>query len=213
MAEIKLDTPLQYIKGVGPKRAEVLAKVGMHEAKDLLYYLPRHYLDRTNVIPINNLKANESATIIGVVKAHGVLYGKRRRYEVILEDKTGCISLLWFHSINYWEKLFKKGQIFACSGMVSLYTGLQMIHPDLERLEDESDQMIHAGRIIPVYPQKAEFNNVGLNSKSIRRLTSFIFSNLSEEIEDHLPGNECREHNLYTLNEALKNIHFKLIIC
>ena len=80
MADIRLNSPLQYIKGVGPRRAELLAKFGMREVRDILFYFPRHYLDRTNIVPVAKLKQDEPATIIGVVKAHGVLHGKRKRY-------------------------------------------------------------------------------------------------------------------------------------
>ena len=82
MADLRLNSPLQYVKGVGPKRAEAFAKHGFGSVRDIMFYFPRRYLDRTNVIPIAQLKPNESATIIGTVKAHGLLYGKRRRYEV-----------------------------------------------------------------------------------------------------------------------------------
>jgi len=208
MAEIKLSTPLQFIKGVGPRRAEVLTKNGMEVVSDLLNYYPRNYLDRTNVIPIGQLKVDQTATIIGTVKACGVLHGRRRRYEVILDDETGAVALIWFQGVRYWERLFKKGQIFAATGVLSWFMGLQMVHPDLERLEKDSDKMVHAGRIIPVYPQTAELGKVGLNSKSIRRLTSFIFDNLTERITDHVPENEYLKLKLPSRHDAIVKIHY-----
>jgi len=206
--DIKLNSPLQYIKGVGPKRAEILRELGFKEVQDILFYFPRHYLDRTNIIPVSQLIPNQSVTIIGTVKAHGILFGRKRRYEVILEDDSGAVTLVWFHGLKFWERLFKKGQIFAATGIVTYYMGMQMVHPDLERLEDESDKMIHAGRIIPVYPQTAELNKVGLNSKSIRKLTTFLFEHLKEPIPDYLPDIECRINNLPSLNQAVLKIHY-----
>jgi ATP-dependent DNA helicase RecG len=208
VSELKLNSPLQFVKGVGPKKSQVLAGQGFTEVKDILYYFPRHYLDRTSVTPIGELKIDESATIIGRVKAHGLLYGRKRRYEVMLEDDSGAINLVWFHGINFWSKLFKKNQLFAATGYVKTYMGLQMIHPDLERLEDETDTMIHAGRIIPVYPQTAEFNKVGLNSKSMRRITTFIFENLTEKLSDHLPKDVCKSNNFLDLHSAVSQIHY-----
>ncbi|MCK4574413.1 MAG: ATP-dependent DNA helicase RecG, partial [candidate division Zixibacteria bacterium] len=205
---MKLDSPLQFVKGVGPRKAEVLAKSGLETVSDMLRYFPRHYLDRTSVVSIGELKVDQSATIIGQVKAHGVLHGKHRRYEVLLDDGTGAIALLWFRGVRYWERLFKKGQIFAATGVVTSFQGLQMIHPDLERLEDDSGTMIHAGRIIPVYPQTAELNKVGLNSKGIRRVTSFIFENLKETISDPLPATECKARQLMPLHDAVKAVHY-----
>jgi len=209
VAQIRLDSPLQYVKGVGPRKAEVLAQHGLNEVRDLLFYFPRAYLDRTNIVPIARVKLDQSVTIVGRVKAHGALYGRRRKmYEVILEDGTGAITLRWFHGLRYWERLFKKGQKFAVTGVVGYYTGYQMVHPEMERLEEDSDQMIHAGRIIPVYPQTANLSKVGLNSRGIRRLTTFIFDNLTDRIEDALPTMERRRLNLPALHDAVAKIHY-----
>jgi len=208
VSEIRLNTPLQYLKGVGPRRAQVLSSVGINEVRDLLYYFPRHYLDRSNIVPIAKLRPNESATIIGTVMAHGMLHGKRKRYEVILQDETAAVSLIWFQGVRFWERLFKKGQKFAATGNISFFMGLQMIHPDLERLEEDSDKMIHAGRIIPVYPQTAELNKVALNSKGIRRLTTLIFDQLTERLPEHLPPDIRDSMHLSALHEAVQHIHY-----
>jgi ATP-dependent DNA helicase RecG len=115
---------------------------------------------------------------------------------------------MWFAGVKFWERMFKKGQIFAATGTVSYFMGYQIVHPDLERLEDDSSQMVHGGRIIPVYPQTAELSKVGLNSKSIRRVTSFVFEHLTEQIRDLLPA-QVREHSqLVDLHTAIQKIHF-----
>ncbi len=208
MSELKLNSPLQYVKGVGPKKAEFLQTLGFQTVNDILFFFPRSYLDRTSVTDIAKLSPDTYVTIIGKVKSHGLLYGRKKRYEVILEDATGAITLTWFHGIRYWEKLFKKNQIFACSGLVGSYFGMQMVHPDMERLEDESDTMIHSGRIIPVYPQTAELSKAGLNSKMMRRITTYIFENLTENIKDFLPKKVIHSTKLLSLNNSLKTIHY-----
>jgi len=208
MPDLKLNSPLQFIKGVGPRKAEVLARHGFRTVQDLLFYYPRLYLDRTNVVPIAQLKIDESATIIGEVKAHGVLYGRRKRYEVILEDDTGAVALMWFQGVKYWERMFKKGQIFAATGPVSYFMGMQMVHPDLERLDSDSDRMVHAGRIIPVYPQTAELTKAGLNSKSLRQMTTLIFNSLTETLPDYVPKEEYGKYDLPSLHEAIAGIHY-----
>ncbi len=208
MAELKLDSPLQYLKGVGPQKAAAFEKAGLSTVQDLLFYLPRAYLDRTSVTPIRDVKVDQSATIVGQVKAHGMLHGKRRRYEVILQDDTGAIPLLWFQGLRFWERLFKKGMWFAATGTVSYFQGYQMVHPDLERLGDEGDQMIHAGRIIPVYPQTAELIKAGLSSKTIRRLTTFVLENLKDRIEDPLPVSEAERFALPDRHKAICKIHY-----
>lgn len=208
MPDVKLDSPLQYLKGVGPRKAEVLAQHDMTSVRDLLMYYPRNYLDRTNVVPMNRLQINQSATVIGEVKAHGVLHGRKRRYEVIIQDDTAAITLLFFQGLRYWERLFKKGQVFAATARVTFFNGLQMIHPDLERLDDDSDEMVHAGRIIPVYPQTAELTKAGLSSKSIRKLTHFVFEHLQERIADFLPEGVRREMGMVDLDTAVRWSHY-----
>ncbi|MBD3403954.1 DEAD/DEAH box helicase, partial [candidate division GN15 bacterium] len=208
MAEITLSSPLQYLKGVGPRKATVLSQFGMATVRDLLFYFPRRYLDRTNVSPINSLQMNQTATIIGEVKAHGILRGRKTRYEVLLQDETAAISLTFFQGVRYWQRLFKKGQVFAATGRVTFFQGLQMVHPDLERLDDDSDQMVHAGRIIPVYPQTAELSKVGLSSKGLRKLTSIIFEGLAERLDDPMPEDVKRQLHLIELHDAVAITHY-----
>ncbi|HOD67727.1 MAG TPA: ATP-dependent DNA helicase RecG [candidate division Zixibacteria bacterium] len=208
MAELKLDSPLQFVKGVGPRKAEVLAQHGLTTVRDLLSYLPRSYLDRTSITAIKDVKVDQPATVVGQVKAHGMLHGKRRRYEVILQDETGALPLVFFQGLRYWERLFKKGQWFAATGTVGYFQGYQMVHPDLERLEDEGDQMIHAGRIVPVYPQTTELIRAGLGSKGIRRLTTFVLANLAERIDDPVPSEETARCGLPARHEAIAKIHY-----
>lgn len=208
MPDLTLQSPLQYLKGVGPRKAEILAVHGMATVRDLLFYFPRNYLDRSNVVPINRLQVNQTATIIGEVKAHGILYGRKKRYEVILQDDTAAIALLFFGGLKYWERLFKKGQWFAASGTVGFFQGYQLVHPDLERLDSDSDKMIHAGRIIPVYPQTAELTKAGLSSKTIRRLTSHIFETLSDTLPDPLPEAERKARRLIPLHQAVATVHY-----
>ncbi|MEW5994166.1 MAG: ATP-dependent DNA helicase RecG [Candidatus Zixiibacteriota bacterium] len=208
MAGIRLDSPLQYVKGVGPGRADVLAQQGLKTVKDLLFYFPRSYLDRSNIVPIANVKLDRTATIVGRVKAHGILKGRKQRYEVILGDDTGAISLVWFRALRYWQTRIQKGQRWAATGPVTYFMGYQMIHPELEPLEEESDQMIHAGRIIPVYPQTSALNRMGLTSRGIRRLTSYIFEHLEERFDDPLPPDVRQKLTLPELHDALTKIHY-----
>jgi len=208
MSDLKLNSPLQYVKGVGPKKAAALGKLGIQTVSDLLYYFPRTYLDRTNVIPIAKVQVNETATVIGVVRAHGMLFGKRKRYEVMLEDNSGALMLLWFAGIRFFERLFLKGQVYAATGQVGYFQGLQIIHPELERLDDETDKLVHSGRIIPVYPQTAELSKLGLNSRGIRTLTTSIFENLKETIPDALPESERNRYQLLKLDDAVRHIHY-----
>ncbi|MEW5795491.1 MAG: ATP-dependent DNA helicase RecG [Candidatus Zixiibacteriota bacterium] len=208
VAELKLNSPLQYVKGVGPKKAAVLARHGLNTVEDILYYFPRQYLDRSNIVRIADLKIDQPATILGEVKAHGILQGRRTRYEVILGDQSGHVSLIWFAGIRFWERMFKKGMKIAATGTPSYFQGLQIIHPDLERLDDFSDQLVHAGRIIPVYPQTAELSQVGLSSRGMRTVTTFIFDNLKEKLDEYLPESVRGQQQLLPRHVAVTNTHY-----
>ncbi|MEE8576522.1 MAG: DEAD/DEAH box helicase, partial [candidate division Zixibacteria bacterium] len=208
MSAIKLDSPLQYLKGVGPRKAEVLAENGMLSVRDLLRYFPRRYLDRTTITAINQLQVDQITTVIGQVKAHGLLKGRKRRYEVILQDETSPLTLTFFGGLKFWPRFFEKGQVLAVTGRVNVYQGFQMVHPDLERLDEESDKMVHAGRIIPIYPQTAELTKAGLSSKMFRRLTTLVFDQLSEQLSDPLPASVVRNLKLVTLHAAIESYHY-----
>ena len=209
MSEIALNSPLQFVKGVGPRRAEALASHGLNTVRDLLFYFPRNYLDRTTVLPIGQLRIDQSATIIGHVRAHGQLPGRKgKRYEVILGDSTGDITLVFFEGAQFWRSYFQKGMVIAATGQVKYYHTKQIVHPDLERLETDSDKMIHAGRIIPVYPQTADLTKIGLSSRSFRSLTTKIFDILTETIPDYLPDSVRAEYGFPAMHDAVKSMHY-----
>lgn len=209
MPELTLNSPLQYLKGVGPRKGAALADYGLHTVHDLLGYLPRRYLDRRSIPKISQLRIGETATIIGTVRAHGLLYGRKKRYEVILsDDSEHHITLVWFAGLKFFAKAFKKGQLLAATGTVAFYGGYQIVHPELERLDDVSDRLIHAGRIVPVYPQTAELTSVGLTSRGIRTLTTAILDQLAEPIPDYLPPELLGDVQLPSSEWATRQIHY-----
>lgn len=208
MPKIRLDSDVQFMKGVGPRRAEALAKVGINSIQDLLYYLPRRYLDRSTVVPIGSLQANEQVTIIGKVLGKGILKGRKSRLEVILGDDSGFIALIWFSGHRYLEKMFKKGDMFAVTGSVSYFQQHQIVHPEVERIEDETAGLIHTGRIVPVYPSTSDLKKAGVTGRILRQLVSRIIDEIDLSITDMLPSRYISEYDLMALKSALKLIHY-----
>ena len=104
-----LNTPVQYLKGIGEKRAQALEKVGIKTFSDLIQYYPRRYLDRSTITLIKNLKVNENATVVGKVQSCGIKKGTRSRFILLLTDNSGFLSCVWFHQVQYWNKLFLSG--------------------------------------------------------------------------------------------------------
>ena len=208
MPESNLNSDIRYLKGVGPRRATALASVGINTLSDLLHYLPRRYIDRTMITNIGSLKANMDATIIGRVLGKGILRGRRSRLEVMIGDDTGYIALIWFEGYRYLEKAFSKGDVFAVTGPVTYFQQLQMVHPEIERIEDCDTQLIHTGRIVPVYPSTSELKASGLTGRVMRRIISLALEKIGNSIEDFLHPDTVKDNNLMSLNDAFRQIHY-----
>jgi len=208
MPKSQIESPVQYLKGIGPKKAEVLNSVGIKTIEDILYYLPRKYLDRSTFTPINQLQPNTQATVIGKVEALGVRKGRKNRFQVILKDKTGFLNLIWFANLKYVQNAFEAEDVVIASGEVSFYNGLQMAHPEFEIISGNGDELIHSGGVIPVYPSTARLRKLNLDSRGFRRILKPFLERVEQMVEETLPEPIVTEQRLLPLFLALKNIHF-----
>ena len=210
----KLEDSVQYLKGIGPEKAKALNSVGIETIEDLLYYIPRRYLDRSTILPINKLKVGSTATVIGRVESFGIKRGRRRpQFQVIIRDETGFMYLIWFQKLKYIKNLFEENDLVVASGEVRLFGGLQMIHPEFEIVsksggEKDDEKLIHTGRIIPLYPSTAELKKLWLDSRGLRRVLKPLLDNVSNLVTETLPQKVISDSNLLSLPKALKNIHF-----
>ena len=208
MPKSQIESPVQYLKGIGPKKAEVLNSVGIKTIEDILYYLPRKYLDRSTFTPINQLRPNATATVVGTVEALGIKKGRKNTFQVILKDKTGHLTLIWFANLKYVQDVFEAEDVVIASGEVTFYNGLQMAHPEFEIISGNGDELIHTGRVIPVYPSTARLRKFRLDSRGFRRILKPFLERVEQIIEETLPEPIVSEQNLMSLSEALKKIHF-----
>ena len=208
MPTVDFTTDIKYLKGVGPRRGEVLAAHGIDTVGKLLFYFPRRYIDRSTVATIASLQANDYKTIVGKVVGKGLLKGGKTRLEVVISDGTGHLSLLWFAGYRFFEKQFKKGDELAVTGTVTYFQGYQIIHPEFEFIGDDSPEQIHTGRVVPIYPQTAELTAVGLTTRSIRRLIKTALDAVGDSIAEYLPKEITDSENLLSLPQAVKNIHY-----
>ncbi len=153
-----LSQPVQYLKGIGPKRATALEQHGMHTLGDLLFHVPRRYLDRTQVVKIGELRRSLPAlavglspaddgtevrrdvTVVGEVRSFRVMGAARKaRLVLVLGDQTGTVQCVWFGGVHYWKTAFRIGEILAVSGQPTLYGGiLQFVHPDIDKIRESS---------------------------------------------------------------------------
>jgi len=204
-------SPVTYLKGVGPQRAQFLATQGIETAADLLLHLPRRYLDRSNVVAIGSAPAEEMVTVLGRVVAAGVLKGRKSRFEAIIDDGTGQLSLLWFAGWRYLVKSLKKGVVLAASGTVTWYQGRerQIVHPEFEFLEDKDvDDLTHTARVIPLYPSGEGWRSAGLDSRGLRRIIKPVVDGVLAELPDYLNDDILATNGLLPLPRALAQVHF-----
>jgi ATP-dependent DNA helicase RecG len=204
-------TPLQYVKGIGPARAQMLESKGLLTVEDLLTYAPFRYEDRTNVKTIAQLAPGEMATVIAEVQsAH--LAGFRRKnlgmFEAILKDGSGERLLAkWFHG-GYLVDRFLPGLRVALYAKVELdnYTGdLLMMHPEFEILsadESDGDASLHTGRIVPIYEAAGK-----VTTRAFRLLIHRILDSV-EPMEDHLPSAIRASLKLPDRWTAIRELHF-----
>ncbi len=201
-----LDTPIQYIKGVGPKRAKVFNKLGIKTVEDLFYYFPRRYEDRTKFLSISEIKEGEFQTIKAQVLARAQRQSWRRRrfniLEVVVADNTGKISCVWFNQ-PYLKEYFLPGTAVILHGKAEHYGNkLQMNSPEFEIIEP-GQELLSLNRIVPVYSLPE-----GMTQRYFRQFIKCALDEYMPKINDFLPYDSRARNNLLNLAKGLINIHF-----
>jgi ATP-dependent DNA helicase RecG len=210
-----LESDLSILKGIGPKRREVLGNNSIHTIQDLLYYFPRRYLDRSLTDQII-LKHGDIVTLVGTISDSYLVHSKRSRLVTgFITKNNEKLSLIFFKSLGFFQKQLTKGSVVVVTGKLDYFKGFQIVHPDFEILETEgngeitvdANSLVHTGRIIPLYPSSESLKQEGLDSRGFRRLIAQIFSS-DLKIPEVLPQNLIRDRKLISRMEALRNIHF-----
>ena len=213
-----LDESVQYLKSVGPKRAESFSKIGIKSIRDLLYYFPSRHLDRTTVLSAAKAYGylmngyDGELTVIGkVFEKEKKRFGKKEVLKVQFRDATGFFECVWFRGTKYFYSVFNEGDTFAISSKPdrSKYGALQFIHPDFDRItEEEEKSFLHTGKIIPFYRIPKELKSGNIGDLSLRRILSFTVENYVNKVEETLPEEIIRGNKLIGLAEAISNYHF-----
>jgi ATP-dependent DNA helicase RecG len=213
-----LNQSVQYLKSVGPKRAESFAKVGIKTIRDLLFYFPSRHLDRTTLLTAAKAYGylmngyDGELTVIGkVFEKEKKRFGKKEVFKVQFRDSSGFFECVWFRGIKYFYSVFNVGDIFAVSSKPdkSKFGALQFIHPDFDRIsEEEEKSFLHTGKIIPFYRIPKELRSGNIGDLSLRRIINTAVENYVDLIEETLPKEIIKENNLIGLSEAIRNYHF-----
>ena len=200
-----LDAPVQYLKGVGPKRAEALARLGIRTARDLLYHVPRRYEDASTVAPIGSVEVGMDATIIGQVVSKGVIPTRSglRIFQVVLRDETGLIECAW-PGQPFLDRTIRKGDVLLCTGPVRFFHRRQMQPREYVVLGQAGDEEAGVGKVLPIYPATE-----GLSHRVIRGIVDANLDQLLEWVEPEEVFDEAqlRRVGALRLREALEVLH------
>jgi ATP-dependent DNA helicase RecG len=204
-----LAQPLQFLRGVGPKRAALLQNLNLKTVHDLLWHLPARYEDRRRLTPLGLLRAGERQTFRGTVAAHHTQSRQRGKpvLSLRLQDDSGPLICKWFQARStYLFERYPIGAQVVGSGMITLNTysgGREVVHPDLEVIEANDTQLLHVGRTVPIYPL-----TTGLHQKTMRAIMQSVIDAYIPQVQETLPASIRHAHQLPTLADALRQVHF-----
>jgi len=201
---LRLDSSVQYIKGIGPKRALCFARIGVKTVRDLILLVPRRYVDYSTVLEIRDIRVNDEATVIGEIQ-HTQTRRTRNRASlvtVLLRDSTGSIVLKWFNRPDLKKKL-KVGQRLLVSGKVTVYGTRQFVNPLYELIGNEETEQAKQGSVIPIYPLTE-----GLSIWDVRRAVRIALEECLKEFRETLSQSLIDGNGLLQLGKALQRLHF-----
>ncbi len=212
-----LDQSVQYIKSVGPRRAEAFNKIGISSIRKLLFYFPSRHLDRTTTLTSANaygyiLNGYEGElTVIAKVEDKEVRrFNRREIFKVQFRDTTGFFECIWFQGAKYFFDVFNNGDYFAVSGKPTItnHGGLQFVHPDYDRLSEDESKMLNTGKIIPFYRIPKELKATAIGDFSLRKIIASAVEKYADYLEETLPEYIIGDRKLMNIVNAVKNFHF-----
>src|SRR5262245_12322037 len=197
-----LDTPVTYLKGVGPARADALRRLGIVTAGDLLFHVPHRYEDASTVSLIKSLEPGMQATVIGTVISKGVIPTRKglRIFQAVLRDDTGMIEVSW-PGQSFLDRAIDKGDVLLVTGGVRFFHGRQLQPREFVNLgADESGTA--QGRVLSVYPATE-----GLSFKLIRSIVDTHLDALLSQITEYLPSDVLKAAGVPGIAESLRKVH------
>ncbi len=210
--------PIQYLSGIGPKRAESFKSIGIFTIENILFYFPTKYLDRSQILTTSELLKyvingydGEITIVAKVTNVEAINYRRKQILKVHFKDESGHFECVWFKGIKYFKTVFKENDLFAISGKPTLtrYGNLQFAHPDFDKFsEDETNDYLSTGKIIPFYtiPKKLKDKNIG--DIGLRKIIKKAVDGYADKLVETLPSSIIKKNNLQSLIDAIKNIHF-----
>lgn len=211
MAEQILKTPVEYLKGIGSQRAEILKKdLEIFTYADFLQHYPFRYIDRTRFYKIRELNPDLPAIqILGRIVSKEIIGDKHvKRLVAFFKDDTGSMELVWFQSIRWIDKIIQPGAVFIAFGKPTLFNGhFSISHPELETYHPNA---VSQGNLTlqPVYSSTEKLKLFNLDSKGIQRAQVTLIDQVIRQVEETLPVYIMQKHELISRQKALYTIHF-----
>ncbi len=211
MIEQTLKTPVEYLKGVGTQRADILKKeLGIFNYGDLLQHYPFRYIDRTRFYKIRELNGDLLAVqVLGRIISKDVLGEKHsKRLVAQFKDETGSIELVWFQSIRWMDNIIQPGSVFMIFGKPGIFNGrISMTHPEVELYQPNA---VNKGNLTlqPVYSSTEKLKLFNLDSRGIQKIQANLIDQVVRKIEETLPDHVLKMHQLMGIQRAFFNIHF-----
>jgi len=206
----KLQTPIDYLKGVGPNRADLLRKeLGIHTYQDLINLFPNRYLDRTQYYKISQLpNSSADVQVVGKLTAFKEVKQKRgKRLVATFVDDTGAMELIWFRGQKWIRDSIKLHTTYVIFGKTNSYNGkFSMPHPELELFSEHEKNLRSAMQ--PVYPSTEKLSNKGISNRVISKIMQQLFLETNGRFPETLSENLLSELKLIPKSEALFNVHF-----
>ena len=211
MADLSVITPIEYLKGVGPQKADVLKKeLQIFTIGDLLQYYPFRYIDRTKFHKIRQLHPDLiGAQVLGrLIQLQEVGEKRSKRLVGVFKDETGSMELVWFQSITWLKKSLKVGSAYIIYGKPTEFNGqISITHPEIE-LYNSQEKKIGNLTMQPVYSSSEKLKKFNLDTKGIQRLQQTALETTYKSFRETLPGYLVSKHNLLPYPKALISIHF-----
>lgn len=209
MSATILQTPIDYLKGVGPSRADLLrTELGIHTYQDLVNFFPNRYIDKTNYYKINELqRTSAEVQIVGkIIHIKTVEQKRGKRLVAKFMDDTGAMELVWFRGHKWIQENLKLNTPYVIFGKTKYYNGFSMPHPEMELLSEHQKNL----KIMmqPVYPSTEKLSNRGITNRVISKMMQQLFLDTKARFYDTLSDEIRNELKLIPKNEAILNIHF-----
>lgn len=205
-----LHTSIEFLKGVGPSRAELLRKeLGIRTLADLANFFPNRYIDRTQFLKVNQLQQNTAEVqVIGKITSLKTVQQKRgSRLVATFMDDTGTMELVWFRGVKWIKQALKTDTSYVAFGRVNWFNGMfTMPHPELELVTDYKKSLRTAMQ--PVYPSTESLSNKGVTNRVVIKMIQNLFVEVGNTFKETLSPSIINKLKLLSKSEALFNIHF-----